>query len=215
VSQPPSIPPQTLSYSTPTSFAYQAGHALPLMREGNLLVAPPQIVLPDKCIICGKDPARRYEKMFYWSSPILALTILAGVLIYLIIVLIVRKKGIVSFGLCEEHAAKRSRGIVILTLSIIASVIAMFGLPLAVILLGQQRIFPEQIGTILALLFFLAGLIALIVLIAMSNRIVPGLKPRYINNHMMKLHGCGQPFLEPLPPFSNQHGFMEMAQGYA
>lgn len=213
--QPPSIPPQPLSYSTPSSFAFQGGQNVPLMRAGNLLVTPPQIMLPQCCIICGKDPARRYEKTFYWSAPIWALTILIGVLVYLIIVLIVRKKGIVNYGLCAEHATKRSRGMYILTLSIVLSIITMIGLPIATIIMGEENIIPKQAGPLSASVFFLIGLIALIVLIAMSNRIVPGLKPRYINNYMMKLHGCGQPFLEPLPPFSDQQGFMVMAQGYA
>ena len=213
--QPPPIPPQPLSYSTPASYAFQPGQAAPMMRDGNLLITPPHVTLPHQCIICGKDPAKRYQKTLYWSSPLWALTILIGVLIYLIIVLIVRKSGVVNFGLCEEHVARRKRGILIMSVLVTLSILMLIVLPIAAVGLAEENIIPKSMGATLAILGVVFAFTSLIVLIVMSNRIVPGLRARYIDNYMMKLHGCGQPFLESLPPFSSKQGYVAMAQGYA
>ena len=57
----------------------------------------------------GNAPAEGYTKKFNlsWHHPALYLIVLAGVLIYVIVALIVRKTARVNIPLCPAHRAKR------------------------------------------------------------------------------------------------------------
>src|SRR5260370_36502587 len=86
-----------------------------ISRQGKKLIitVPPQlgqtVVLPPLCVKCGA-PAndKPVVKSFYWHNPAIYLVILAGVLIYLIVAVIVRKGIEVSVPLCALHSKRRS-----------------------------------------------------------------------------------------------------------
>ena len=92
----------------------EEGRVAAIWRDGKQLVAARDTVLPDRCVKCNA-PARghRMTKKFYWHPPAFYLLICAGILIYAIVALIVRKNSILHLGICPEHRAKRKRSIAI------------------------------------------------------------------------------------------------------
>lgn len=115
-------------------------------RQKNLLVMHKDATLPDRCVKCN-NPAngRKLTKKYMWHHPAWALTILAGVLIYLIVVLIVRKQVVLNLGLCDEHFSKRriaiAVGWLLLLLSIVMFVVGISNNLPAVALLGMPLFF--------------------------------------------------------------------------
>src|SRR5262249_8624644 len=85
----------------------------PITRMGSKLLIPIRysrgvVVLPRLCVRCGAAAnGRPVEKMFYWHHPAVYLAIFAGVLIYLIVALVVRKGMKIRVPLCAQHAQRR------------------------------------------------------------------------------------------------------------
>ena len=76
-------------------------------RDGTTLVMHKTARLPDCCIKCGVEAnGVHLRKKLSWHHPALALLILAGVLIYAIVALIVRKSATIDISLCEDHLRK-------------------------------------------------------------------------------------------------------------
>ena len=77
-------------------------------QDGTKLVTTRNIVLPDRCVKCNA-PANGYrlKRNLSWHSPVLYVLLVASWLIYLIVVLIVRKTARVHIGLCEKHLNSR------------------------------------------------------------------------------------------------------------
>jgi hypothetical protein len=65
--------------------------------------------LPPVCVRCGA-PAREkpWKRSFYWHEPALYLTILLGVLVYVIIAVVVRKRIDLDVPMCEAHWRRRA-----------------------------------------------------------------------------------------------------------
>lgn len=89
----------------------------PIVRQGLALIVPvagpgQAAVLPPQCIKCG-GPAdgKPVERTYYWHQPALYLLILAGVLIYAVVAMVVRKNMKVRVSLCLRHAQRRSIGV--------------------------------------------------------------------------------------------------------
>jgi hypothetical protein len=86
----------------------------PISRRGSKLIipAPPSgqaAILPPPCIRCGAPAdGKPVEKTFYWHHPAVYLAILAGLLIYVILALVLRKGIRVRVPLCADHAKRRS-----------------------------------------------------------------------------------------------------------
>jgi hypothetical protein len=92
----------------------EEGRVSAIWRDGKFLVAARDTVLPDRCVKCNR-PARgiRMTKKLYWHPPAYYLLVCAGLLLYAIVALIVRKTATLHLGICEEHKSKRRRSIAI------------------------------------------------------------------------------------------------------
>jgi len=107
---PEPIEPSANPYAPPAA----ASHAAPLtttgelFRDGNLLVARDGAPFPDRCVRCN-EPAEGYrlKRTYYWHPPGWYLVIFAGVLIYAIAAVIVRKKATFAVSLCQRHRRRR------------------------------------------------------------------------------------------------------------
>lgn len=76
-------------------------------RRGKALVAAKEAKFPEKCIHCGAtNDLQRLKKRLYWHHPAIYLTIFAGLLVYVIVALVVRKRADIEISIC---AADRSR----------------------------------------------------------------------------------------------------------
>lgn len=103
-------------------------------RWGDYVLLPREGTLPRLCVRCGvptDQPLRRNRVQ--WCNPWILLTIVLGVWICLILALVLQKKGIVFFALCEKHARARRRwiaaawGIVILGIAQLVTFFAFAG----------------------------------------------------------------------------------------
>ena len=157
--------------------------------DGKLLVTVLNGSLPDRCVKCN-EPADEPTKIrkVYWHHPALYLLVIISWPIYLIVGLIVRKKAFVPAGLCVEHKKRRRTGL-IATYSGLVVGIAGFA---ALVGSNQHR------GVGVAGLF---GVLAMFVAVLVGVRMARVVYARKIDKQYSWQKGCGQEFLNSLPPF--------------
>ena len=189
MSMPPQTPPASLDYART-----RAGFETVCHVEGGLIISPPLIDLPHRCIYCNEPGTKRLTMKYQWHHPGLYFIILVNLIIYAIVAMVVQKKGQAQLSLCALHAAKRFRKRMIFWLLTLAT--------LSLIIIGpvleNMRVLPRD-GGIPFLIFGILGGIIMLAFAALSGRV---LKAKFIDQRMMKLGGAGAPFLQSLggPP---------------
>jgi hypothetical protein len=139
------------AYGGPPSFNAQAPWSnAGVWRQKNMLVMHKQAALPDRCVKCNRPAnGRTLTKKFMWHHPAWFLFILAGVLIYLIVALVVRKPVTLHLGLCDEHFSRRRTAIwsswLILALSVALIIFGAANELPALFLVGLLLIFVAAI----------------------------------------------------------------------
>ena len=103
-------------YAAPIHEAVLDAHVIEpsggIWRDGNRLVMWKGATLPDRCVRCNAPAnGRRLKRTLYWHHPLIFLVVLAGVLVYVIVALVVRKKAVVSIGMCDRHYRRRLQAI--------------------------------------------------------------------------------------------------------
>lgn len=102
-------------YATPQIPAgYQPPQAPPgpyagLWRQGNLLVMHKMAPLPEICVKSNQPATRKVLRNLQWHHPALALTIFAGLLVYIILVAILLKRASIYVPLTEEWYQRRRK----------------------------------------------------------------------------------------------------------
>lgn len=155
-------------------------------REGRVIVLSPDAALPRRCVKCNQ-PAHEptQTRKVYWHSPWLYLLILFNLIIYAIVALAARKKALVAPGLCVDHKKRRRNALAVGWLGFL------FGFVLLFIGLGTD---VGPWGPFLGVVVMLASVIVGMI----KGRIVYASR---IDKTHVRLKGCGQPFLDSLPPF--------------
>lgn len=147
----------------------------PVQRLGRELVVWRGGTLPPYCVKCGmvshQQPVLR---KFYWHSPLLYLTILAGVLIYAIVAVIVRKRFDLGVPLCESHFRLRR-----IWMSVAA---ALMLIAFPALILGVLYDYPGT-GILVCLVTLLGGAITWSV-------VAPILRPTVITDEMAVFKGA-------------------------
>lgn len=171
----------------------QGGGPMPVMpqatggawRDGNALVMHKQGDLPDRCVRCNA-PANgiRLKRDLSWHHPAIYLIILAGLLIYVIVALIVRKTAKIEVGICKRHRSRRRIGIAVAWLMALLGIATFF-------LTTEQHAWPVIVGLLLILLSLIVGMIA--------SRVVT---PKKIDDSYVWLTGVHPDYLAQLPPVS-------------
>ena len=148
----PAIPEYGLPRTAP-SLGYNAGFGQEggLWRDGDTLVMLKNARLPDRCIKCGLPTnGSHLKKKLAWHHPALVLLVLAGVLIYLIVALIVRKTAVVEISLCEDHIRKHRIAVIgtwlTFLLGIVFMVLAISAESLGTAGFGMLLLFASAIG---------------------------------------------------------------------
>jgi len=180
----PVIPEYGLPRSAPSA-GYNAGFGQEggVWRDGDTLVMLKTARLPDRCIKCGLPTnGSHLKKKLAWHHPALALLVLAGVFIYLIVALIVRKTAVVEISLCEEHIRKHRIAVIgtwlVFLLGIVFMILAVSAESLGTAGFGMLLLFASAIGA------------------ATWARIV---QVKKIDDHYIWLRGVDESFLAPLP----------------
>ncbi|XAL98579.1 hypothetical protein OT109_13440 [Phycisphaeraceae bacterium D3-23] len=159
----------------PTAWVFRAGPQVVLVQGGNL---------PGRCVKCNlPGHGKPLHKTMYWHDPTWYLLILAGILIYAIVAICIRKKVNLDIALCQQHKKHRMVWITVMTLSLI------IGVFLAIVGAVMES---APIG-ILGGLVFLFGLVAAVV--ASSG----ALRPTFIDDRVARLKGASEAFLSSLP----------------
>jgi hypothetical protein len=86
-----------------------------LWRDGKMLVAQKDAILPDRCVKCNA-PAHGFllKRNLSWHSPFLyVLVVFPGVLIYILVAMAASKKAKLQVGLCPTHIHKRKNNLLI------------------------------------------------------------------------------------------------------
>lgn len=152
-------------------------------RQGRTVVLSKGTSLPPRCFKCNAEcDVRPYRRGLSWHHPAIYFTILAGLLVYVIIALIVRKKAVVQVFLCEHHRARRRRVIAAAWLAALGAIALLI-----------HAINIAVIG--------LVSLALLVLVLAPACYIVMGqiMVPSKIDDYFVWLKGAGPAFLASLP----------------
>jgi hypothetical protein len=83
-----------------------------LYRKGNQLVMHKEASLPARCVKSNQPvEGRRLKRKLTWFHPLIYLSLLAGVVILLILVLVLQKRATIYIGLSQEWWRKRRRAL--------------------------------------------------------------------------------------------------------
>jgi hypothetical protein len=162
----------------------------PITRMGSKLFIPIPysrgvVVLPRLCVRCGAAAnGRPVEKMFYWHHPAIYLLIFAGLLIYAIVAIVVRKGMKVRVPLCAQHAQRRS---VLVTLAWVLPLVGFADL----FVLPRFNVDGGLVG-----LAFVCLLVAGIVLWAVVSNPI---RPKFIDATRGEFTGFCETFLQQFP----------------
>ena len=137
--------------------------------------------LPCRCVRCNAVSTRRLKKTLYWHEPWIYLTILAGLLIYIIVAAVSRQSCVVEYTLCDKHRQHR-------TIGILSGVIGLVG-GFVLFLWGLVENVPA--AALIGLLFFVVGPIAGAIL-------ARSVSAKRIDRFFVWMK-AGQPFIESLP----------------
>ena len=162
-------------------------------RDGNVLITLVNAEMPHRCIKCNEpadEPTKK--RKVYWHPGTLYLLLLINALIYAIVALVVRKKVIVSAGLCGEHKKRRRNALIIGWTGTVVGLVLMFHA------LGSG----SSGGGIEAFVGILVVLASIIVGMIFA-RVVYAKK---IDKTYARLKGCGPEFLDSLPQFTGEAG---------
>jgi hypothetical protein len=164
------------------------GAAGTMWRKGRQLVTSLDATLPDRCVKCNApSDGRRMKRKLSWHHPAIYLTILAGLLIYVIVAVAASKRATVFVCLCAAHRSQRTRNILIVWLLIIGG--------FAAFILGVSND-SAWIG-IAGAVAFVAGLILAFV----ATRV---LIAKRIDKEHAWMTGCCPEFLAEFPEWPGQ-----------
>lgn len=165
----------------PTAFAG-------LWRQGNVLVMHKLAPLPDICLKSNQPATRRLKRNLSWHHPALAITILAGLLVYVVLALILTKRATIHVPLTEEWFERRKRRMLFAWGVGLVCLAMMVG---SIFLVAQT---DEPGYLILMLIGFLGGLIVLIA----GQAAVGMVSPNRMTDEYIWLKGVHPDFLNRL-----------------
>lgn len=178
------IPTSPNPYSAPTA-SFDSVETGRCRREGDILVASTEEHLPPRCVKCNAPAMMDKPRTFTWHHP--GWYVLVPLVVYLIVGLFVRKQATLVLGLCDQHRRQR------LYLSLAS---------LGVFFLGLAGLYMSARSgdSLLLLVSSLLILVSLLLRIT-AMRIV---RPVFIDQHEIRLKGCGPEFLDSLPRLKQQ-----------
>jgi hypothetical protein len=166
--------------ASPTIFRRASTLVIPAPGLGQLVILPPP------CVRCGAPAdGKPVEKTFSWHHPAVYLAILAGLLIYVVLAVVIRKSIKVRVPLCARHAQRRSLAVTL------AWVLPLAGIADAIIL--SQ--FDSVNGGIVALITIALVLAGLIIWAVAGNPI----RPSFIDQNRGEFTGFCDVYLQQFP----------------
>ena len=189
-------PSQTNPYAAPMQqgvASVNSGTASGLWREDNKLVMHKDGRLPDVCVKSGVKTGERLKRKMSWHNPWIALTILAGLLVYVILALVLTKRATIDLPLCETEKAKRRKMLGILWVIGLACL----GLFIGGLYFAIDQTFGR--GSTLPVPIIILGAVGGIITLIMGQKVAGVVKPTKITDTHVWLKGVHPSILENLP----------------
>lgn len=159
-----------------------------LWRQGNVLVMHKLAPLPEICLKSNQPATRRLTRKLQWHHPLIGLTILAGVLVYLILAMILMKRATIHIALTEEWFAIRRRRI------LFAWGLALTG----VLLLIAGVAFIDQTNSPLPLIVIFAAIALFVTSLIYGQYATALVSPKRMTDDYIWLKGVHPDFLDRL-----------------
>ena len=162
--------------------------------DGKYLVVSKMVTLPPVCVLTNQESERSIKRNFYWHHPALYFSILGGILIYVIVVLVLRKSQKLAIPLSEPALQKRKKTLLLSwtfgVACVAISVAAIMGLCIEAF--GYRR---EWIGVLL----LFCGFVGLLTTAVIGSRFAGILAPKKITKHAGWYKGACPEYLERFP----------------
>jgi hypothetical protein len=157
-------------------------------RHGALLIVARTVDLPDRCIKCNAPASFRLRRTYYWHHPAIYITIFAGLLIYVILALVLRKSANVGVGLCPPCRDKRQRSIWIGLFVMLASVVMVL----------VTAMYLSKLSDLFYLVIPVSFLVFLCAALFLNNALYV-LTATLIDERVARFERAGPAFLDTLP----------------
>ncbi|MFA1727186.1 hypothetical protein [Xanthomonas nasturtii] len=157
-------------------------------REGDVLVCMPGANLPQHCVKCNApadNSPRRH--IFHWHHPAIYLALLMGVLPYVILAIVLRKRSAHVLTVCTRHERRRVRYVVITRASVVP-------------LLAGGLALDGAIG-------WLTGAVVMAVMLLIGRLGSRVLSPQSVDHEQARFLGACDAFLQalPAPPWGSRN----------
>ena len=151
--------------------------------------------MPPICVKTGTPAHQTVKRTYHWSHPALLLTILAGVLIYAILVMVLRKSVTLEIPLSQEVYDKRMRCLIVTRILMVLCIVGI----ISAIVIGAGFAAPyNSMGAIAAGLGFGSFLVLLIAAI-LDSKFARIITPKKIENGYAWFKGASPILLAQLP----------------
>ena len=162
--------------------------------DGKLLVVSRRALLPPVCVLTNQEPKRSLKRTYYWHHPAVFLSIFAGLLIYVILALVLRKSQRIDLPLSETALKKRKTALLVcwfFGLLFVAGIVGSF-IALASETFGHGN---GWIGGLLSAGSFVGLLITAVI----GGRYAGVLKPKKITEDYGWFKGASPEYLKRFP----------------
>lgn len=164
-----------------------------LWRDKRDLVMHKNAKLPSLCVKTGESTTQRgIVRKMSWHTPWIALTIFAGILIYVILALVLRKKATIEIPLSDNARGRRTTRIILSWVTALGSLAFMAGC--IFVLMNARNASP------IAVIGIFGGLIGFIAAALIGQSAAQVLRPTKITDTHVWLRGVHPSILEQLPP---------------
>jgi hypothetical protein len=158
--------------------------------------------LPPVCMVCG-EPADHYvRKVFSWYPPWIAITILAGLLVWVILVALLTKRCTVFAPMCSAHKGHWTR-IAIFTALVVMAALGCMLAGIIVLILTAKPGGNESLGGF-AMLAGALGMLFLLLVAAFVSRM--GVRCYEITDYKISLMRVDEEFIAALKKQRKKQG---------
>jgi hypothetical protein len=147
--------------------------------------------LPDVCLKCGQPATNRVKKTFSWVPPWVFVLILAGLVVWLIVDVIMRKRITAHLPLCDVHKGHWRNRMLLILLSLVGWLALLIG----VSVLLYSTLPPNHPLHVLGFLLGFVGVVAWLFLVAIATQ--TAIRAVEIHDRYgLKLTGICQDFID-------------------
>ena len=165
-----------------------------LWRDGKNLVMHKQAALPNVCVKSGVETNETgIPRKLTWHPPWIAVTILLGLLVYVVLALILTKRAKIRIPLCKQKRSERRTRLALWWFAGLAGLAGVTGSLYLIATSSDDMAGLRAVGLLLSFLSVFTGLLAG----QSTSRI---LRPTKITDTHVWLRGVHESILDRLPP---------------